>query len=146
MTVIDLSGGAVAADLVDLSVAAGGVDPAVGVLLFHPPPLDLAAALAPGELADVLALWLAWPRSEPRPGSSRSTAPSSIGSSRALDGERAPSSLARVAAALRALAQVAISWGRRGGGPITEREAAKIAALYGQGATDRVVLERALGF
>ena len=62
----------------------------------------------------------------------------------ALD-DSEPSSLARVAAALRALAQVGDLRADVAAGLITEREAAKIAALDGQGATDRVVLERALG-
>ena len=62
----------------------------------------------------------------------------------ALD-DSGPTPLARVAAALRALAQVGDLRADVAAGLITEREAAKIAALYGQGATDRVVLERALG-
>jgi hypothetical protein len=55
-TVIDLSGGAVAADLARLCATAGGVPPAVWVLPHDLPRLDLAASLAPAELADVLAL------------------------------------------------------------------------------------------
>ncbi len=55
-TIVDLSGGAVAADLASLCAAAGGVPPAVWVLPRDLPRLDLAASLAPGELADVLAL------------------------------------------------------------------------------------------
>ena len=58
VTVIDLSGGAVAADLVDLSIAAGGVDPAVWVLPRDLPGSTWPPRLAPGELADVLALWV----------------------------------------------------------------------------------------
>ena len=50
-----------------------------------------------------------------------------------------------MAAALRALAQVGDVRADMAAGLITEREAAGIAALYGQGVTDRVVLERALG-
>ena len=62
----------------------------------------------------------------------------------ALDGS-GPVSLSRLAAALRALAQVGDPSADVAAGLITEREGARIAALYGQGATDRVVLERALG-
>ncbi len=48
-------------------------------------------------------------------------------------------------AALRALAQVGDVRADVAAGLLTDREAASVAALYGQGATDRVVLERALG-
>jgi len=144
VTVIDLSGGAVAADLVDLSAAAGGIDPAVWVLPRDLPRLDLAATLAPAELADVLALSVSV--AEER-SSARELAVDGAILDRvigALDGD-GPCSLGRVAAALRALAQVGDLRADVAAGLITEREAAGIAALYGQGATDRVVLERALG-
>ena len=144
VTVIDLSGGAVAADLVDLSIAAGGVDPAVWVLPRDLPRLDLAASLAPGELADVLALSVSV--AEER-SSARELAVDSAILDRvigALD-ESGPISLGRLAAGLRALAQVGDPRADVTAGLITEREAAKIGAIYGQGATDRVVLERALG-
>ena len=144
MTVIDLTGGAVAADLVDLSAAAGSVDPAVWVLPRDLPGLDLAASLAPGELADVLALSVSV--AEER-SAARELAVDSAILDRvigALDGG-GPVSLGRVAAALRALAQVGDLRADVAAGLITEREAGEIAALYGQGATDRVVLERALG-
>jgi hypothetical protein len=144
VTVIDLSGGAVAADLVDLSIAAGGVDPAVWVLPRDLPRLDLAASLGPAELADVLALSVSV--AEER-SSARELAVDSAILDRvidAIDGS-GPVSLARVAAALRALAQVGDLRADVAAGLITEREAGQIAALYGQGATDRVVLERALG-
>jgi hypothetical protein len=144
VTVIDLSGGAVAADLVDLSIAAGGVDPAVWVLPRDLPRLDLAASLGPAELADVLALSVSV--AEDR-SSARELAVDSAILDRvigALDGS-GPVSLGRVAAGLRALAQVGDPSADLAAGLITEREAAKIGALYGQGATDRVVLERALG-
>jgi hypothetical protein len=144
VTVIDLSGGAVAADLVDLSIAAGGVDPAVWVLPRDLPRLDLAASLAPAELADVLALSVSV--AEER-SSARELAVDSAILDRvigALD-RSGPVSVGRLAAALRALAQVGDPRADVAAGLITEREAAKIGALYGQGATDRVVLERALG-
>ena len=53
--------------------------------------------------------------------------------------------MGRVAAALRALAQVGDPRADLAAGLLTEREAAALSALFGQGATDRVVLERALG-
>jgi hypothetical protein len=144
VTVIDLSGGAVAADLVDLSIAAGGVDPAVWVLPRDLPRLDLAASLAADELADVLALsaGVAEERS-----SARELAVDSAILERVIGAidRGGPVSLGRVAAALRALVQVGDVRADVAAGLLTEREAATIASLYGQGATDRVVLERALG-
>jgi hypothetical protein len=144
VTVIDLSGGAVAADLVDLSIAAGGVDPAVWVLPRDLPRLDLAASLAPGELADVLALSVSV--AEER-SSARELAVDSAILDRVIGvlDASGPISLGRLAAGLRALAQVGDPRADVTAGLITEREAAGIAALYGQGATDRVVLDRALG-
>jgi hypothetical protein len=144
VTVIDLSGGTVAADLVDLSIAAGGVDPAVWVLPDDLPRLDLAVSLGPDELADVLALSVSV--AEERTGARELAVDSAILDRviGALDAS-GPVSLGRVAAALRALAQVGDLRADVAAGLITEREAAGIAALYGQGATDRVVLERALG-
>jgi hypothetical protein len=144
VTVIDLSGGAVAADLVDLSIAAGGVDPAVWVLPRDLARLDLAASLAADELADVLALSasVAEERS-----SARELAVDSAILDRVIGAidRSGPVSLGRVAAALRALAQVGDLRADVAAGLLTEREAATIASLYGQGATDRVVLERAIG-
>jgi hypothetical protein len=145
VTVIDLSGGAVAADLVDLSVAAGGVDPAVWVLPGDLPRLDLASSLSRAELADVLALSVSV--AEER-SSARELAVDSAILDRVigtLEGGGGAVSLGRVAAALRALAQVGDVRADVAAGLLTDREAAAVAALYGQGATDRVVLERALG-
>src|ERR1700722_1917578 len=144
VTVIDLSGGAVAADLVDLSIAAGGGDPAVLVPPRDLPRLDLAASLAPGELADVLALSVSV--AEERT-SARELAVDSAILDRVIGAidRSGPVSLDRVAAALRALAQVGDLRADVAAGLLTEREAATIASLYGQGATERVVLERALG-
>jgi hypothetical protein len=153
VTVIDLSGGAVAADLVDLSIAAGGIDPAVWVLPRDLPWLDLAASLSRSELADVLALSVSV--AEERT-SARELAVDSaildrvIGTLQGGGGDEGGKSggdvsLGRVAAALRALAQVGDVRADVAAGLLTDREAAAIAALYGQGATDRVVLERALG-
>ncbi len=169
VTVIDLSGGAVAADLINLATAAGtGAGPAVWLLPQDLPRLDLAAALGPGELAEVLALSAgagSAGASEER--AARELALDSailerviavlypVGSVRPaaggpgdapLDGvTRAGAiSLARVAAALRALAQVGDPHADIAAGLLTEREAVQVSALYGQGASDRVILERAL--
>jgi hypothetical protein len=143
-TVIDLSGGAVAADLARLCAAADGAPPAVWVLPQDLPRLDLAAALPPGSLADVLALSAS---AAERQGSARDLAVDTAILHRVievLDGG-APVQLGRVAAALRALAQVGDPRTDLAAGLLTAGEAGALGALFGQGATDRVVLERALG-
>jgi hypothetical protein len=143
-TVVDLSGGAVAADLAGLC-AAGGAPPAVWVLPHDLPRLDLASSLPPGSLADVLAL--AAGAAGRQEGSARDLAVDTAILQRVietLDGT-APVQVGRVAAALRALAQVGDPRTDLAAGLLTEREAGALGTLFGQGATDRVVLERALG-
>jgi hypothetical protein len=146
VTVIDLSGGAVAADLAELADAAGGIDPAVWLLPGDLPRLDLASSLSNAELADVLALSVSVveERSSPRElALDTAILDRVIGALDPGTGGAVP--VGRVAAALRTLAQVGDVRDDVAAGLLTEREAASVAALYGQGATDRVVLERALG-
>jgi len=143
VTVLDLSGGAVAAELLMVAHDAG-VAPAVWVLPADLRRLDFVASLAAGELADVLALSVSV--AEERE-STRDLAVDSAILERVMGvldhggGVR----LASVAAALRALAQVGDPGADVASGLLTEREVSEISTLYGQGATDRVVLERALG-
>jgi hypothetical protein len=144
-TIVDLSGGAVAADLANLCAAAGGVPPAVWVLPRDLPRLDLAVSFSPGELADVLALSVSAAEEH---SSARDLAVDTAILDRVievLDGEgTGTGGVGRVAAALRALAQVGDPRADLASGLLTEREAGALSVLYGQGATDRVVLERAL--
>jgi hypothetical protein len=144
-TVIDLSGGAVAADVAGLCAAAGGAPPAVWVLPHDLPRLDLASSLPPGSLADVLAL--AASAAGRQEGSARDLAVDTAILQRVIETLEgtAPVQVGRVAAALRALAQVGDPRTDLAAGLLTEREAAALGTLFGQGATDRVVLERALG-
>ncbi|HEY0935186.1 MAG TPA: hypothetical protein VGD91_15760, partial [Trebonia sp.] len=125
--------------------------------------LDLAAPLAPGALADVLALSAsaahehASPRdlavdtaildrvigvlAGPGAGDGSASGPGpGDGDGDGAGGVR----IGQVAAALRVLAQVGDPQTDRRAGLLTEREAGALGALFGQGATDRVVLERAL--
>jgi hypothetical protein len=143
VTVLDLSGGAIAADL--LTVArGGGIEPAVWVLPHDLPRLDLAASLGTDELADVLALAVSVAEDQ---GSTAALAVDASILERVMsvldrgDGV----SLAKLAAALRALAQVGDPRTDITAGLLTDREAGAVSTLFGQGATDRVVLERALG-
>jgi hypothetical protein len=146
VTVVDLSGGAVGADLAALAAAAGGAPPAVWVLPHDLPRLDLAASLSPGELADVLALSVSVAEEH---SSARDLAVDTAILDRVvevLSGDgTGPVQARRVVAGLRALAQVGDPRADLAAGLLTEREAGALSALFGQGATDRVVLERALG-
>jgi hypothetical protein len=143
VTVLDLSGGAVAADLIAVAQD-GGVRPAVWVLPEDLPRLDFGASLSVGELADVLALSVSV--AEDRDSTAGLAVDSAIL-------ERVMSVLdhggdvrfASVAAALRALAQVGDPRADVAAGLLTEDEVGEVSTLFGQGAADRVVLERALG-
>ncbi|HET9080478.1 MAG TPA: hypothetical protein VFO01_08175 [Trebonia sp.] len=146
VTVVDLSGGAVAADLAGLCAATGGAPPAVWVLPDDLPRLDLAASLSPADLADVLALTASVAEEH---SSARDLAVDTAILDRVievLDRDGAgPLQVRRVAAALRALAQIGDPRADLAAGLLTERETGALSALFGQGVTDRVVLERALG-
>ena len=142
VTVLDLSGGAVAADLLRVA-RGGGIEPAVWVLPADLPRLDLAASLDPADLADVIALSVA--ASDER-GSTAGLAIDTAILERVIDvlGARDGVRLASVTAALRALAQVGDPRADVAAGLLTGQELSQLSALFGQGATDRVVLERAL--
>ena len=142
VTVLDLSGGAVAADLLQVA-RGGGIEPAVWVLPADLPRLDLAASLDATDLADVIALSVAV--SEER-GSTAALAIDTAILERVIGvlGAGGGVRLASVTAALRALAQVGDPRADVAAGLLTEQEMSQLSALFGQGATDRVVLERAL--
>jgi hypothetical protein len=156
VTVVDLSGGAVAADLTGLCAQTGGAPPAVWVLPDDLPRLDLAAPLSPGELADVLALCASVTEEH---SSARDLAIDTAILDRVIGvlddgaasrgtasrGTASGIQLRRVMAALRALAQVGDPQADLAAGLLTEREAGALSVLFGQGATDRLVLDRALG-
>jgi len=148
VTVIDLSGGAIAADLIGLAERAAAT-PAVWVLPGDLPRLDIAASLTREELAEVLALAVSV--AEER-GSARDLAIDTAILDRiigALDAAGAiqagPVAIGRVAAALRALVQIGDPQADVAAGLLTEHEISAVTALFGSGATDRVILDRALG-
>jgi hypothetical protein len=144
-TIVDLTGGAIAADLAGLCTAAGGVPPAVWVLPRDLPRLDLAASLGPAELADVLALTV---NAAEEHSSARDVAVDTAILERVIDvlSDEGASTVPvrRVAAALRALIQVGDPRADRAAGLLTEREEEALSVLFGRAATDRVILERAL--
>jgi hypothetical protein len=121
-----------------------GLDPAVWVLPHDLPRLDLTASLGRDEFADVLALAVSVAEDK---GASPSLAVDSSIIERVMgvldrgDGV----SIARLAAGLRALGQVGDLRTDISAGLLTEQEAGRVGTLFGQGAADRVVLERALG-
>jgi hypothetical protein len=169
VTVVDLSGGAVASDLIavarELAVpppaqssppsppappparpappSPTGIEPAVWVLPHDLPRLDVAASLGPDELADVLAVAISV--AEDRgPGSSPAVDGSIMERVMGVLDRGDGVSLARLAAGLRALAHVGDPRSDIAAGLLTDHEAGQVGTLFGQGAADRVVLERAL--
>ncbi|WP_271218832.1 hypothetical protein [Streptosporangium carneum] len=139
MTVLDLSEGAVAKDLIELA-RRGGDDPLVWVLPTDLPRLDLGATLSPEAFADVLAHVVSVSEEH------RTTRDLSFDNAileRVLEvlGEKA--TINQVTAALRALAQVGDPREDLQQGLITASQLERIGTLFGRGVSDRVVIERA---
>jgi hypothetical protein len=145
VTVLDLSGGAVAADLLAVAGTAG-ITPNTWVLPADLPRLDLTASLPPAALADVLtvAASTAGAGTAGGRGDDKELALDNSILERVLDVLGADTGLPRVAAGLRTLAQVGDTRDDIAAGLLTEEEASGLSTLFGRGATDRVVLERAL--
>ncbi|MFI7696781.1 hypothetical protein ACIBQ6_47460 [Nonomuraea sp. NPDC049655] len=139
LTVLDLSEGAVAKDLIELA-RKGGDDPLVWVLPVDLPKLDLGATLKPEAFADVLAHVVSVSEEH------RTTRDLSFDNAileRVLEvlGENA--TISQVTAALRALAQVGDPRDDLRFGLITATQLERIGTLFGRGVSDRVVIERA---
>ncbi|MFI6602811.1 hypothetical protein ACIBHX_41725 [Nonomuraea sp. NPDC050536] len=139
LTVLDLSEGAVAKDLIELA-GRGGDEPLVWVLPVDLPKLDLGATLKPEAFADVLAHVVSVSEE------SRTTRDLSFDNAileRVLEvlGENA--TINQVTAALRALAQVGDPRDDLRFGLITATQLERIGTLFGRGVSDRVVIERA---
>jgi hypothetical protein len=139
VTVLDLSEGAVARDLA--AVAAGArIDPLVWVLPADLPRFDLGVGLPAAVLTDVLSASVA--------AGLAGTAGHDPARDHALldrllavlgDGTR----ISQVTAGLRALAQVGDPREDVRSGRLTAEQLDRITALFGRGAADRVVIERA---
>ncbi|MEO3875625.1 hypothetical protein ABGB18_43165 [Nonomuraea sp. B12E4] len=138
LTVLDLSEGAIAKDLIELA-RKGGDDPLVWVLPVDLPKLDLGATLRPEAFADVLAHVVSV--SEER--TTRDLSFDNAILERVLEvlGENA--TISQVTAALRALAQVGDPRDDLRFGLITATQLERIGTLFGRGVSDRVVIERA---
>jgi len=139
VTVLDLTEGSVALDLLGFA-RTSGIDPLVWVLPEDLPRLDLGAGLSSEALADMLSL-VASVSDEER--SARDLAIDNAILERVIDALGGQATFASVAAALRALAQVGDPRDDVAAGLITAGQVDRLAALFGRGATDRVVLERA---
>ena len=139
VTVLDLTEGSVALDLLGFA-RTSGIDPLVWVLPEDLPRLDLGAGLSQHALADMLSL-VASVSDEER--SARDLAIDNAILERVIDVLGGRATFASVAAALRALAQVGDPRDDVAVGLITAGQVDKLTALFGRGATDRVVLERA---
>jgi hypothetical protein len=141
VTVLDLSEGAVAQDLLAMSGQAG-VNPLVWVLPGDLPRLDLGAGLPGDALADVLAVAAAAAgelASPPDPVPDRAILERVA---RVLGGQPR---VGQMTAGLRVLAQIGQPRDDTQRGLISAAQAEAIAGLYGPAASDRVIIERALG-
>ena len=139
VTVLDLSGGSVALDLLGFA-RTSGIDPLVWVLPEDLPRLDLGTGLGPDALADMLSL-VASVSEEGR--DTRDLSLDGAILERVIDVCGGRVTVASVAAALRALAQVGNPRDDVAAGLITTGQVDRLVAMFGSGAADRVVLERA---
>ena len=139
ITVLDLSEGSVALDLLGFA-RASGVDPLVWVLPDDLPRLDLGTGLSQDALADLLAQVASVTEEQ---GSARDLSLDNAVLERVIDVLGGRATVAGVAAGLRALAQVGDPRDDVAAGLITAGQADRLTAMFGRGATDRVVLERA---
>jgi hypothetical protein len=151
VTVLDLTEGAVARDLLALA-RRSGVEPLVWVLPDDLPRLDLGTGLGPEAMADVLATTASASDGPGAPGGadgasghSAAAAGDSALLERVLEALQVPdgASIAQVTAALRALAQVGDPRDDIRRGLLTPEQFDRITKLFGRAATDRVVIDRA---
>jgi hypothetical protein len=144
VTVLDLTEGSVARDLIAVARRAG-IEPLVWIMPGDLPRLDLGTGLGASALADVLAATVA---ACDEPGADGASTATSVSVDHAiLDrvlcvlGDSA--SIAQVTAALRVLAQVGDPREDLSAGRLTAAQLERVHTLFGRGAADRVVIERA---
>jgi hypothetical protein len=139
VTVLDLTEGAVAADLLALARACG-IDPLVWVLPADLSRLDLGVGLAAADLADLLAVTIS--ASDDQAGAADPARDAAL-LSRVLEVLGAGAGISQLLAALRALAQVGDPRADLRAGLLTAGQLDRLASLFGRGAAERVVIERA---
>ncbi|WP_232327052.1 hypothetical protein [Herbidospora yilanensis] len=137
LTVLDLSEGVIAKDLIQLAKR-GGDDPLVWVLPSDLPKLDLGATLKPEAFADVLAHVVSVSEE-----TSRDIGFDNAILERVLEVLGETATISQVTAALRALAQVGDPREDLKSGRLTAIQLERIGTLFGRGVADRVVIERA---
>jgi hypothetical protein len=151
VTVLDLSEGAVGLDLL-AATRSSGLDPLVWVLPEDLPRLDLGTGLSREALADVLSLVVSVTGAGgtgdgaggDREPSVRDLALDNVILERVIDVlDDGEVTVARVAAGLRVLAQAGDPRDDVAAGLISAGQMDRLTAMFGRGATDRVVLERA---
>jgi hypothetical protein len=139
VTVIDLSEGAVAYDLVRL-VTERGDEPLVWVLPDDLPRLDLTRNLSAEALADVLSLVVSASEEQT---TTRDLSVDNAILERILPIFGGTATISQITAALRALAQVGDPRDDLDRGLISESQLDRITTLFGRSAVDKVVIERA---
>ena len=139
VTVLDLSEGSVALDLVAFA-RQSGVEPLVRVLPEDLPGLDLGRGLGARDLADVLSQVVGATAEQ---GSTRDLAFDNAILDRVIEVLGGTATVGAVAAALRTLAQVGNPREDVAAGLISSAQSDRLVAMFGRGAADRVVVERA---
>jgi hypothetical protein len=139
VTVLDLTEGAVAADLLAVAGQAG-IEPLVWVMPSDLPRLDLGAGLDREAFVDVL---VAAAAASGDPGSASDPAQDAAILDRVLAVLGDGAGIAAVNAALRALGQVGDPRDDLRAGLLTAAQLQQLTALFGRGASDRIVIGRA---
>ena len=139
LTVVDLSEGAVARDLVSLAGQLR-VGPLVWVLPGDLPRFDLGVGLPAAAMADILTACASADRAA---AAGHDPAPDHALLARLLEVLPDGARICQVTAALRALAQVGDPREDIRQGRLTAAQLERITGLFGRGAADRVVIERA---
>ena len=139
VTVLDLTEGSVALDLIAFA-RTSGIEPLVWVLPEDLPRLDLGTGLGARDLADVLSLVASATEEQ---GSTRDLSFDNAILDRVIDVLGGTATVAGVAAALRTLAQVGDPREDVAAGLISAAQVDRLTTMFGRGAADRVVVERA---
>jgi hypothetical protein len=140
VTVLDLTGSAVALDLIAFARSAQLPEPQVWVLPEDLPRFDLGRGLRGQALADVLSLAVSVSEEQ---GTTRDLSFDNAILERVIDVLGGQPTIAGVVAALRALAQVGNPADDVAAGVITSDQVDSLRAMFGKGAADRVVIDRA---